>query len=399
MMHAVVAPSLQGIINGLADQLGLPVVLEDVNQQLMVYSPHYEISDRIREETILRRSTAQRVVDWFGPFDIASHTDPFVVPGDPVAQIMSRLCVPVRYLDAMLGYAWVLLPDGAIDDAGLAAVLEARDHLSGAMLAESRTRARESDSLLSLVSPDVDARTQGLIDIEARGAFDRPRELLVAVCSGPDWDDAGVRGAFWTARWAAAPQHQMRGVTGRDGIALVSFRQGGVAEVMPLISRALTHVTQAISRQAARLVIGVGAVVSGPDQVHEAYRQARLAARVALRDTGTGPLATWDGLGVYRILAQLPTQTLAGAVDPRVTALVDASPELARTLERYLEHSGAITTVAESLHIHRTTLYYRLDRLRDAGLDLASGVDRLTAHASLAALRLLDRWPPKDVER
>lgn len=389
----MVSPSLQGIINSLADQLGLPVVLEDANQQLIVYSPHYEISDRIREETIMRRSTAKRVVDWFGPFDIAAQADPFVVPGDPDSDILARLCIPIRYLDAMLGYAWVLLPDGQVDDAGMAASLDARDHLSVAMLAESRTRARESDSLLSLVSPDADTRIQGLIDVEARGAFDPPRQLLVAVCSGPDWDEAAIRGAFWTARWAAAAQHQMRGVTSRDGIALVSIRDGGQSDAITLVRRALTHVTQVRSGRTARLVIGVGGMVAGPDRVHEAYRQARLAARVALRDTGMGPLAWWDRLGVYRILAQLPTQTLADAIDRRIADLAAGQPELARTLECYLQHAGAITTVAEALHIHRTTLYYRLERLRAAGLDVASGTERLTAHTSLAALRLLGRWP------
>ncbi len=69
--------------------------------------------------------------------------------------------------------------------------------------------------------------------------------------------------------------------------------------------------------------------MSGPDNGHEACRQARLAARVALRDTGIGPVAWWDRLGVYRILSQLPTQTLAGAVDPQVRRLVEAHPDLA----------------------------------------------------------------------
>ncbi|HUG86081.1 MAG TPA: helix-turn-helix domain-containing protein [Euzebya sp.] len=393
MMLTIVAPSLQGIINGLADQIGLPVVLEDANQQLLVYSPHYDVTDRIREETILRRSTAQRVVDWFGPFDIAAHRDPIVVPGDPRQGILARLCVPIRYLDAVLGYVWVLLPDGTVDDAGIAAALEARDHLSGAMLAESRTRARESDSLLSLVAADPDTRIQGLIDIEARGVFQPPRLLLVVVCSGPDWEDAGVRGAFWNAGWATEPQHQMRGVTPRDGIAMISVRAGTEAEAAPVISRALAHVGRARSGRAARLVIGVGATVIGPDRVHEAYRQARQAARVALHDTGTGPVAWWDRLGIYRILSQLPTRTLAEAIDPRIARLVAQQPELARTLEHYLEHAGAITAVAEALHIHRTTLYYRLERIRDVGLEPTSGVDRMASHTSLSALRLLGEWP------
>lgn len=390
----VAAPSVQSIVNGLADEMGLPVMLEDATQQLMAYSPHYDITDRVREETILRRSTAQRVVDWFAPFDIQLRQDPFVVPGDPDQGMLPRLCIPVRYADTTLGYAWVLLPAGVVEPDQQAAAEEAQAALSMAMLAESRARTREGDSLLSLVSPDPETRIQGLIDVEARGAFDPPRQLAVVVCSGPDWDDAGVRGAFWTASWMPEPQHQMRAVTPRDGIVLLSARPGGQHDLVPLLDRALAHVTVARSGNAARLALGVGGPVDGPDEVYEAYREARLAARVALRDTGLGPIAWWSRLGVHRILSQLPTQTLADAVDPRVSRLVRTHAELARTLEVYLEHGGAITAVAGALHIHRTTLYYRLGRLAEHGLDVASGTDRLTAHASLAALRLLGRWPP-----
>jgi sugar diacid utilization regulator len=186
----------------------------------------------------------------------------------------------------------------------------------------------------------------------------------------------------------------MRGVTDRDGIVLVSVRPTGRQDLAGHLTRALAHVSHARSQQASRLVLGVGGPVDGPDQVYEAYRQARLAARVALRDTGLGPVAWWDRLGIHRILSQLPTQTLADAVDPRITDLVADNADLARTLETYLLHGGAITAVAAALHIHRTTLYYRLGQLPRYGIDVADGAERLTCHASLAALRLLGRWPP-----
>jgi hypothetical protein len=389
----VFAPSLQDIINGLADRLALPVVLEDVNQQLLAYSAHHDVTDRMREETILRRSTSQRVVDLFGRYGLADRGTPFVVPAVPDIGMLARLCIPVRYLDAPLGFAWVLLPDGTVTPEAMAAALDVQEQLSLAMLAESRVRARESDSLLSLISPDPDTRVQGLIDVEARGGFEAPRRLVVVVCSGPAWEDAGIRGSFWTAGWAGEPRYQLRGITAREGIALVSVRADPQPEVGGQLGRALAHVRQQRPEASSSLVLGVGGVAGSPDEAHESYRQARLAARVALRDTGLGPVAWWDALGLYRFMAQLPLRTLADAVDPRIGALVETQVGLVETLECYLQHVGAIAVVAEALHIHRTTLYYRLDRLRERGLDPMRADDRAAAAASLAALRLLGRWP------
>jgi hypothetical protein len=387
----VFTPPLQTIVNGLADRLGLPVVLEDVDQQLLAYSAHYDVTDRIREETILRRTTAQGVVEIFRRYDLTTRTDPFVIAGDPSIGMLPRLVIPVRYLDVLLGYAWVLLPSGEADEAVLATAAEVTEQLSLAMLAESRVRVRESDSLLSLISPDPDSRVQGLIDVESRGGFEAPRHLAVVVCGGPAWQDAGVRGAFWTAGWTPDPSSRLRGATSREGVVLASLAGDARDELAGHLERALAHVGRQRGEDA--LVLGIGGVVHQPDDAHESYRQARLAARVALRDTGVGRIAWWEALGQYRFLAQLPLRTLADAVDPRVGRLAARHASLLETAECYLDHTGAIGAVADALHIHRTTLYYRLDRLRELGVDPAAAADRAALTSSLAALRLLGRWP------
>ncbi|WP_370324590.1 PucR family transcriptional regulator [Euzebya sp.] len=388
----MLSPSLESIVNSLADRLGLPVVLEDVNQQLVAYSPHYDLTDRIREETILRRATAQRILDVFTGFDVAAATDPVVIPADPAAEMLPRLCIPVRYLDVLLGFAWVLMPSEDVDDAAMAVARDAQQELSLAMLAESRVRARESDTVLSLISSDPETRVQGLIDVETRGTFEPPRSVVVAVCTGPAWEDAAVRGAFWTAAFAGDSAHQLRGVTAREGVALISVRTDALEEVRGTADRALGHVRQ--HRRDAPLALGVGPAVRLADHAHESYRYARLSARAALRPTGLGPVAWWDDLGVHRVLTQLPHQTLADAVDPRVRRLVAENPTFAETLERYLDLSGAVRAVADDLHIHRTTLYYRLERIGAYGLDPSRGSDRTTIAMGFAALRLLGDWPP-----
>ncbi len=391
----MLTPSLQGLVDGLADRLGLPVVLEDADQQLLAYSPHYEITDRVREQTILRRTTGQGIVDTFGAFRLPSRSEPFVIEARPDLAMMARLCIPVRYLDASLGYAWILLPDGSINDDALRVVLEAQEQLSSALLSDSRVRALENDTVLSLMSSDAHTRVRGLTDVEARGGFETPRRLTVAVCAGPAWADVSVRGSFWSAAWGPDPRTQLRGTTEAEGIALISLREDPGVEFTQTLDRALTHMRR--RRDTAPLVVGVGSAVSSPDEAHESYRQARLAARVGLRATELGSVVWWDRLGVYRFLSQLPLRTLSEAVDPRMISLVAQDPIYAHTLETYLRRGGAINKVSETLHIHRTTLYYRLDRVRAAGLEPTSGADHATILSSFAALRLLGRWPPREI--
>jgi hypothetical protein len=81
-------------------------------------------------------------------------------------------------------------------------------------------------------------------------------------------------------------------------------------------------------------------------------------------------------------------------VHPGLEALLDlpeAAP-LLRTLETYLELAGSAQATAEALHLHRTSLYYRLQRVEQlAGTDLKDGTERLALHLALKVARAAGR--------
>jgi hypothetical protein len=81
-------------------------------------------------------------------------------------------------------------------------------------------------------------------------------------------------------------------------------------------------------------------------------------------------------------------------VHPGLEALLDL-PEVApllRTLETYLELAGSAQATAEALHLHRTSLYYRLQRVEVlAGTDLKDGTERLALHLALKVARVTGR--------
>ena len=62
----------------------------------------------------------------------------------------------------------------------------------------------------------------------------------------------------------------------------------------------------------------------------------------------------------------------------------DARPDLLMTAWAVLELGGDVARSAAELHIHRTTLYYRLDRIAEVtGVDLRTGADRLDLQLAL----------------
>jgi DNA-binding PucR family transcriptional regulator len=103
---------------------------------------------------------------------------------------------------------------------------------------------------------------------------------------------------------------------------------------------------------------------------------------------GLGPVARWESLGPYAILLQLPDP---GPVPEPLQRLLRhrSAPRLVATLRAFLDHAGSMPRTAEALHLHRTSLYYRLDRITElTGLDLDDGRDRLLLHLGLLVLDL-----------
>ncbi len=96
-------------------------------------------------------------------------------------------------------------------------------------------------------------------------------------------------------------------------------------------------------------------------------------------------MAQWSAIGPYRLLTRLP----AGAAEDTALRELLAHPELARTVEVYLDHAGQAGRTAAALGIHRQTLYYRLSRVEQlTGLDLDDGEHRLLLHMGVKAARL-----------
>ena len=94
-------------------------------------------------------------------------------------------------------------------------------------------------------------------------------------------------------------------------------------------------------------------------------------------------------LGLYHILHHLQdcddldefhNQTLA----PLVTYDAVHDAQLVHSLEAFFNHHGNISQTAEALHLHRNSLIYRLDRVKEiTGMDLDDADDRFALQLAL----------------
>jgi sugar diacid utilization regulator len=125
-----------------------------------------------------------------------------------------------------------------------------------------------------------------------------------------------------------------------------------------------------------------------------ALREARLAQRMSAAIDGPR-LTNFEDLGLYQLFASCDLTELERLVRQWLAPVVDydrdRNADLLETLSQYLETGCSLDQAAASLHIHRSTLRYRLGRIEDLlGLDLRSADTRFHLQLATRALATLE---------
>lgn len=113
--------------------------------------------------------------------------------------------------------------------------------------------------------------------------------------------------------------------------------------------------------------LGVSRIAAGPQELPRAYEQARKAVQIGRRLQGNGARASFDRLGVHRLLSLIPdTAELRGFVSEALGELAAENAEnadLRHTLGVLLETNLNVAESARRLHFHYNTLRYRISKL------------------------------------
>ncbi|GAF47525.1 PucR family transcriptional regulator [Rhodococcus wratislaviensis] len=394
---------LQRIAEDLAVRLGRSIAIDDPQIRLLVHTAHGDAAlDRIRMTSITQRRipAADEGFEYLNGFGISKAIDPVRIPADQAGETISRVCVPIRFQGLLFGYLWLLDPDESMGDDELDLAMEsansAGEVLFRARLMADRHEAAGQEILRDLLSSNH-ALAQGAADrLTAARLMGRGSQVVALVLGIESTGDADLSTslavALRKASQQASPWQSVWAVEGSaSGVLLLGSRN-------PPIAHDLEKVGLRLQRAAAEALpdleihVGIGPAAPSVEQAYRSYRYAKDAMRVAAIVPGFGAVVSWESLGIYRTLIQLPPEALTDVAIPnglRRLIEVDGSGVMLETLETYLDEAGSLPASIRRLNIHRTTLYYRLQRIEEAtAMSLRDGSDRLALHLGAKIIRL-----------
>jgi DNA-binding PucR family transcriptional regulator len=144
-----------------------------------------------------------------------------------------------------------------------------------------------------------------------------------------------------------------------------------------------------------RCRVGVGGRCQVVEEFPRSYREAELALRIQKASGGPEQVTRYDDLGVYKVLAATnDTASVERFVDEWLARLIDYDSahgtQLVLTLSEYLECGGNYDASAKALSVHRSTLKYRLNRIRQvSGYDLSLPDNQFNLQLATRAWRTL----------
>lgn len=383
--------NLDGTVQALADRLGHPVIVFDADLGVAAFSVHDGPVDRARLSMILTHKVSERAAAMITQHRVDQAPGAVLLP--VVANIPPRLVAALRYRGRLTGYV-SYIPGSDDDPEGrdAADIVAARTELAALLAARELDRRTGADRIVHLASLLLDGqqeeREEAATELIQDGLISAAPNYTAMV-----FRSMGELGAAQADAHVVVDRALNAIGLGGSLTAVGAVIDGEGVLIMPRELEA-PRLRQLLGIPLyAQVRSGAGAPRERLVDVHDSRREARIAVRATLQDPARyGVTAMWSELGVDRMLLQLPLDRMSlHDLPPAVAALIvhPAGTGLADTLEAYLDNGADAQQTARSLHIHRSTLYYRLDRIRvivDA--DLADGGVRRELHTALRVATL-----------
>jgi hypothetical protein len=377
--------NVQDIVDELAAALDRSVVINDLQHRPIAASAQGEAIDAIRTATLLQRQTPPEARTLVESLRIAQARQPVHVDMSGLGAL-DRLAIPVRDDGGPLCIMWLItdrLPPltpahySAID----AAVLLVREELSRRP-PDSGGSARAA-VIGRLLADDGPTARRAFGDAVTNLWLERGEGTLVVAVTVSPGAGAVERVAFGRHLDASRTQ----------GILYLGER--GTTQLFAVRARDALPVIEQIKAEAAARSLPIRAIGTArherhADDLHAAVDHAVTAAETALQLPHLGGVADISELGTWLMLSSIVADMSQIALySPAAFALcVDGDAVQRSTVETYLDVRSQVKEACQLLHIHRTTLYYRLENMPPvvkAALD--DGVARSTLHLCLKLIR------------
>ena len=136
----------------------------------------------------------------------------------------------------------------------------------------------------------------------------------------------------------------------------------------------------------ARVRVAFSGMVESLSEIPNIYRECEFALSVCRIFYSNMTVVSYDRLGLGRLLSEVPVETcrkfLAEVYGDRIPEELDE--ETMQTIDIFFANNLNISETARKLYVHRNTLVYRLEKLRQlTGLDIRTFDDAMTFRIAL----------------
>ncbi len=398
---------VERLVEQMAAKLGRGLSLEDLDGVLLAYSADQLHADKVRMNFVLSKRVPSDVSGWQLLHGISAAVRPVVVPANDDLGMLGRVCVPLLVRGFRVGYLWVQQDESDQSATAILAQLpgvrDDLDLLASLLLesntAESESRRRREQDFLAACAGDTAAvaAAEAREDVLQRGPWQLAIVLEVDGAAG-DPRHAPVLPAradplAATLIHRAAALQATIGIddalfsAGADTHAVILFRAShGDVSAAAVLNRYRRELAKR-SGAAARIILGLSEPFVAPRRLAAAYLQAAVAVQAAAVDPQFGDLLTYRSAGVYQLLAAGRWDQLT-SVHYRNLVAQDRNAELLPVLELLYDSDGSVQDVADAVHLHRSTVYNRIARIRALlGTDPLHGLIRLELHLAIKSGR------------
>lgn len=380
---------LHDLLQDVSELINRRLVITDERLRVVAYSIHESDTDRSRLSVVLAHSDS-----WAVPpagADVEVHQ---------IAGLGRVVLLPLRDHRYRVGFLLVVLePDEVALPPALADALSGHAGELGLVLSlrtlyAERDRTRVRTLLGDLLAGDASIRTVAARALIDEGLLGAARQYS-AVALGPDpaSPDHDPGQADATVRIAVEATIDFVGRTSTASVAGAVIGEGIGILVFPrpVVAQRLERILDRPDLGSVRA--GLGPVVTDLTEIASSFERARDAWQVGSLTRASAKVLAWQGIGLERLIVRLPLAdvTVADLPEPvRELLAADLGSDIMETLEAYLALGGDAAATSRALHIHRSTLYYRLDRVRAIGdLDLADGILRRDIQTGFLIARLV----------
>ena len=391
---APVQDDLFALADAAAALVDAPVTIEDAQSRVLAYSSRQDLADPARVSTIVGRRVPDEVLATLraqGVFRrLARSAEPVYVPASGGTK--PRLVIPVRAGGEWLGSIWAVVEERP------PAALVTELVQTSSVVALHLLRLRAQADLSRRVAAD---RLRGVLSGNIAGAEDwLPPGPWRVVALGGEGDPVRLLDLWESVcRRHAWNQPLLADLDGR-GYAVVRDSEDDSPGTWGWLSSVVAQARD----EAVALTARAGRTAYAPGELERSRGEAQETDRVVGQGSSVGqsgsvgqgssagqapPVVSHEEVWAEVTVARAASTLVGDPLGPLEVLLghdAEHHSDYLLTLAAWLDHPGAPTRAARSIHVHPNTMRYRMARIADlAGLDLEDATVRLAVRLQIAA--------------